>query len=213
MKKLRFALAVFVKTPGLSPIKTRLAKSIGESQALKVYQKCLEMTQLKIDQLVTDSSHTLVPYWAVAEKDGLTSAHWSSWNRIYQGEGELGDRLSRVYDELLSQFDGVILMGADSPMFPSAEVNDGIAWLANNEFGVLVGPTLDGGYYVFGFRKPVPRSIWTSVPYSTSTTLVSFLDLLPSQIEKNFLSKHWDVDTQDDLRRLVREAPDFMEGT
>lgn len=213
MKKLRFALAVFVKTPGLSPIKTRLAKSIGESQALKVYQKCLEMTQLKIDQLVAESSQILVPYWAVAEKEGLTAAHWKSWNRIYQGEGELGDRLSRVYEELLSQFDGVILMGADSPLFPSTEINDGISWLANNEFGALVGPTLDGGYYAFGFRKPVPKSIWTSVPYSTSTTLASFLDLLPSQIEKNFLSKHWDVDTQDDLRRLEREVPDFMKGT
>lgn len=206
---LKIALAVFVKTPGLSPIKTRLAKDIGESRALNIYEKCLSVTQSKISKIAVNSQTTLVPYWAIAEKEGLSSPYWKSWKRICQGEGELGDRLNKVYNELLGEFDGVILMGADSPLFPDQELLNGISWLAKNELGALIGPTLDGGYYVFGSRKPIPESVWTSVPYSSENTLDAFLKLLPENLENHFLSKHWDVDTQTDLCRLKGESPEF----
>jgi len=38
--------------------------------------------------------------------------------------------------------------------------------------------------------------------------LESFLAALPQEIEKRFLSEHWDVDTVLDLKRLEREEPD-----
>ena len=208
MKKLRFAIAVFVKTPGLSPIKTRLAKDIGKEEALEVYLKCVKTVQIKIDDLVKNCSLELEPFWAVAEADGMTQALWQGWSKIYQGDGELGDRLHRVYADLIEKFDGVLLMGADSPLFPSAEIQQGISWLATHKEGALVGPTLDGGYYVFGARNVVPKDVWTSVPYSSSKTLESFLAALPQEIEKRFLSEHWDVDTVLDLKRLEREEPD-----
>ena len=212
MNELKFALAVFVKTPGLSPIKTRLAKDIGEERALNIYKKCLAIAEEKISHLAAHSSVTLVPIWAVAESNGVDDIHWERWRKIRQGDGDLGERLFKVYSELLNEFDGVLLMGADSPLFPESELLDGVSWLKHSEHGALIGPTIDGGYYVFGFRKPISKSTWTSVPYSSSNTLEAFLKLLPQDSPKKLLSEHWDIDTVSDLSRLLHEAPDFLEG-
>jgi uncharacterized protein len=206
----KFALAVFVKTPGMSPVKTRLAAEIGTEQALKVYRKCLAAMEIKISQLAQNSLPKIQPYWAVAEEHAMGNDLWKSWPQIYQGSGELGERLDKVYSELLSDYDGVLLMGADSPLFPASEVENAIAWLGNHKTGAIIGPTQDGGYYLFGSRSPLAKSVWTSVPYSSPDTLESFLELLPSNIEKHFLESHWDVDTAVDLNRLKQEDPYFL---
>lgn len=208
---LKFAIAVFVKTPGVSPIKTRLAADIGSDEALKVYLKCLAAVEKKIIAVVENSPYLIEPFWAVAEKNSLSNSCWKSWPQIYQGEGELGNRLDKVYSELLMSHDGVILMGADSPLFPAQEVANGIDWLAQNKLGAAIGPTLDGGYYFFGCRRPIPKTVWTSVPYSRENTLETFSKVLPSDFGKYFLAKHWDIDTLDDLHRLKLEDPSFLD--
>ncbi|MEO5970104.1 MAG: DUF2064 domain-containing protein [Bdellovibrionia bacterium] len=211
MNQLKFAVVVFVKTPGLSPIKTRLARGVGEARALQVYKRCFQAIEAKISKMKEVSFHILVPYWAVAEEDGLDSLFWQAWRRIAQGQGALGDRLDKVYRELLNQFDGVILMGADSPLFSEGEVLAGIEWLAKNKNGVFIGPTCDGGYFVFGGRSQIPTATWTMVPYSENKTLEIFLRRLDPSLLRLTLSEHWDVDTPKDLERLERESPGFLD--
>ena len=47
------AIALFVKTPGLSPVKTRLAASIGAEAALGLYRLCLRCVDEAVDRVVT----------------------------------------------------------------------------------------------------------------------------------------------------------------
>ena len=59
---MNIAIAIFVKTPGISPIKTRLAASIGQQKAEDFYRlslKSLVSTLKEID---------ITPYWAVGGK-------------------------------------------------------------------------------------------------------------------------------------------------
>ena len=96
------AVAIFVKTPGLSPIKTRLAASIGQSAAEWFHL----MSAKAVESVVLRASHAdgaLSPYWAVAEKQALDTPHWKSFQTIWQGEGSLGERLSHIYDELIER--------------------------------------------------------------------------------------------------------------
>ena len=56
------ALAIFVKTPSLSPVKTRLAQSIGEDKAIAFYMLCLEAIKETAKQIDADV------VWAVGRK-------------------------------------------------------------------------------------------------------------------------------------------------
>ena len=41
-KNIKTAVAIFVKTPGLSPLKTRLAAGIGNTAAQEIYNHCVK---------------------------------------------------------------------------------------------------------------------------------------------------------------------------
>src|SRR5260221_460144 len=107
------AIAVFVKTAGVSPVKTRLAASIGQEKAENFYSLSVKAIEATLKKLSAKDSN-VVPYWAVAEKEALEVSRWSGFRRIFQRDGTLGHRLFSVYSELLKKHSTVLLIGADS---------------------------------------------------------------------------------------------------
>ena len=78
------AIAIFVKTPGLSPIKTRLVSSIGVSAAERFHL----LSAKAIESVVLDAFRAepaCIPYWAVAEKEAVHTPYWKSFQTIWQG--------------------------------------------------------------------------------------------------------------------------------
>lgn len=195
---MKIALAVFVKTPELSPTKTRLAAKLGAERALQFYELSLSAVEALVKK-----TH-VIPYWAVAEN--TDSSRWNSFARVWQGEGELGARLSKIYSELLERHDFVFLMGADSPQLLAASlVNAVVRATDDRAISFIIGRAHDGGFYLFGGSKPIAPELWGSVSYSserTASDLVRAVSKLGSVIE---LPEEYDVDTIDDFNR-VRQA-------
>ena len=193
------AIAVFVKTPGLSPIKTRLAQTIGQEAAEKFHL----FSSSCVEAVITETVKTyqkITPYWAIAEKIGLSYSAWSRFQRIYQGEGSLGERLSAIYDELLKKHSFVIFLGADSPQISLDILTSAIDSMS--KFPFVIGRAKDGGFYLFGGRVAIPKQTWLSVQYScdqTATTLIKYLLPLGSIAEVPTLT---DVDTYEDLKEI-----------
>lgn len=79
-------LAIFVKTPELSQVKTRLAAGIGQEGALLFYNRALEVTAALARQVKTELVDLDV-VWAVAEEQGLKSDRWKEFATVFQGEG------------------------------------------------------------------------------------------------------------------------------
>lgn len=197
------AIAIFVKTPGLSPIKTRLASSIGASSA-----ECFHLLSAKaIESVVSHASQadgTLTPYWAVAENEALDSPHWKSFQTISQGEGTLGERLSRVYDELIQRHSFVIFIGADSPHITSHLLRESTSTLSHAEDATfLIGRANDGGFYLFGGSSPIPHQVWLDVPYSVATTASELAKRVDTLGHIKELPQLLDVDTVDDMAKLL----------
>mgnify|MGYP000022014806 CR=1 FL=1 len=111
------ALAIFVKTPQLSPVKTRLASDLGEALAQEFYQRSLKVTQ-SLAKEIQENTSSLTAYWAVAEKFGLGHSLWNAFPTLNQGSGSLGERLAHVYGQLIERHDYVCFMGSDSPQVP-----------------------------------------------------------------------------------------------
>lgn len=194
------AVAIFVKTPGLSPVKTRLAASIGTAAAEEFYKLCTEAIQ----QTLIRATQTIdiVPFWAVGEQAGLDHPLWQSFDSIYTGEGDLGERQHHIYQYLQAKYQRVILIGADSPQLSVKHLGDAIAALDSHQFAL--GPAVDGGYYLFAGRVPIAKDIWTNVTYSEADTAEQLLAQLPSKVA--VLDCITDVDTVEDLAVLEREV-------
>tara|TARA_B110001454_G_scaffold218991_1_gene249125 strand:- start:168320 stop:168994 length:675 start_codon:yes stop_codon:yes gene_type:complete len=196
-------LAIFVKTPEFSPVKTRLAQGIGKAKALQFYNQALDATAALACHVRFELKDQLDLVWAVAELQGLDSNRWKDLGTVFQGEGSLGERLHTVYDKLIDQYEYVTFMGADSPHIPTSELLNGLnltkKW-RNEKF--IIGETFDGGFYFFGGSKPLEKDVWTQVEYSSAQTAQQLESALEKfggieKIEKNF-----DIDTVEDLLRL-----------
>lgn len=208
------AIAAFVKTPGVSPVKTRLAHGLGSESASRFYELSVEAVRSVLVKVAKQSAGRAIeftPYWAVAEDEALESSTWRDLACISQGTGGLGQRLSHVYESLLGKYAGVILIGADSPqMHPEVFQAAALAILdsESNRAQFAFGPSMDGGFYLFGGRCPIPEEYWTRINYSVDSTA--------SELKKSFstlgsfseLEPLVDVDTVKDLALLERALSD-----
>jgi glycosyltransferase A (GT-A) superfamily protein (DUF2064 family) len=201
---MKIAVACFVKTPGLSPIKTRLAAEVGTVKAAKVYEACCKLMEESL-RLASLTHPDIQPYWAVAELAGLKHEKWSRLKTVFQGDGALGLRLKTVYDQLLENHDAVIVTGADCPLLAPSLIVDAAQILNSKE--AVIGLTSDGGYYLFGSRVNFDRdvelneSVWQKTPYSTLNTALSFLENLRLAGVRNIeqLPELNDLDVKADL--------------
>lgn len=197
------AIAIFVKTPTLSPVKTRLATTIGKKKAIEFYGLCLSAVRATVEKA------NATPFWAVGEENGLNSPLWQDFGRLYTEDGGLGERQHHIYQTLRTKYDQVLLIGADTPQLSPPLLQEAIVALEQHDF--VIGPARDGGYYLFGGRTSVSKSIWTEVPYSVSTTREKLQSLLPSSSAS--LPMLTDVDTESDFEFVLSEMPEEMTTT
>jgi uncharacterized protein len=199
--KSKIAFATFVKTPAMSPIKTRLAADIGHAAALEFYIKSLGMTYESIEEL-RKLMPEVVPYWSLAEKQALGSVFWQKWPQIWQGEGQLGDRIAKVYTELKEKYEVVALYGADSPHISAQRILGGLNIITSQRASTVVGPTEDGGFYFFASRLKVSAEVWRLVKYSEKTTLEQLKKVWPDNIFE--IEKDFDIDTKSEYERFQK---------
>ena len=198
------ALAVFVKTPELSPVKTRLAAEIGEVAARAVYDNMLTKTSTMMREV---QNAGIAVYWAVGEAAGVSHPRWREFPSIFTGEGELGDRLNHVYAMMQKKHGRAALSGSDCPALSAETVCAALRMARGN---IVVGPTTDGGFYLFAAAHRISPKIWRGVQYSQGDTLEQLLGYFPSrQIKK--LSVLTDVDDRESLRAagILDEVPDL----
>jgi rSAM/selenodomain-associated transferase 1 len=204
------AIAVFVKTPGLSPVKTRLAVTLGREVAEAFH---LASTQAVVAAVQAASKLDVIQsYYAVAEQSAMQHCCWQDLPRVWQGTGGLGKRMAHVYQTLLSEHDFVILVGADIPQMTTAELSKASMWLTGNQQPRLAfGSSVDGGFWLFGGNCDIPQVLWTDVTYSVADTGEQFLNNIQSFGELKMLKILRDVDEPQDLALLHKALLELTE--
>ncbi|MEO6365928.1 MAG: DUF2064 domain-containing protein [Luteimonas sp.] len=160
------ALAIFVKTPGHSQVKSRLAADCGARYAQDWYRHAAAAVGAVARE--AQARFGLVAYWAVAEPDAL--GQWPGLPTIAQGEGGLGERMARVHAQLVAQHGFGILIGADAPQVSAALLGEAHDWLASTSQRLALGPADDGGFWLFGANVTPPLAAWSAVQYSAADT-------------------------------------------
>jgi rSAM/selenodomain-associated transferase 1 len=192
------AIAVFVKTPGISQVKTRLATTVGKEAAEAFHLAAAQSVGSVVQEL--SKLADVQSYYAVAEQAALKHRYWQDLPCVWQGEGGLGERMAHVYQTLLAEHDFVILVGADIPQMTSAELLIASAWLPHEEQARFVfAPSTDGGFWAFGGNCNIPQEVWTDVIYSRVDTGVQFFSKIEQFGEVKTLAALRDVDEAHDL--------------
>ncbi|MEO6226632.1 MAG: DUF2064 domain-containing protein [Thermomonas sp.] len=210
-KHMHVGIAIFVKTPGHSPLKTRLAAGIGVDAARQFHLLAANAVAAVARHAQRDMP-LVTPHWAVAETAALDDPAWASLPRIDQGEGDLGARMCHVTEHLLTHYDAALLLGADTAQITAADIAAAAHALQANQHAI--GPSIDGGFWLFATRGNVPAAAWSTTPWSQANTAARFCDaLLGDALLSNALSDASvarlrslrDADITDDLLPLLRD--------
>ncbi len=201
----KLGVAAFVKTPGLSPIKTRLAAGIGAERAAQFY----DLAVAAVRSVVTTARVT--PFWAVAEGGVEAERHWRELPVISQGSGGLGSRIATVYDAVLARGLNPVLIGADAPQVSADTFGLVADGLLDHDF--VMGPARDGGFYLLAGRISIPAAVFEGVTYSAATTATALATALVPLGTLKLLPALVDVDHAEDLPLLAGELGRLAEPT
>lgn len=193
------ALIVLAKAPDPGLAKTRLIPRLGSDGAAALAQRMLEHTLVvgvsaAFDYaelcVASNAAHPVVDRLAKRYGFALTA----------QGEGDLGERMSRVLARCLLDRASAVLIGTDAPALDVQRLRCAAAALTRND-AVFV-PALDGGYALVGLSRPIPE-LFIDIPWGTGevmqTTRFRALEL---GLDWSELEPVGDVDNPADLVHL-----------
>jgi rSAM/selenodomain-associated transferase 1 len=195
------AILVFVRAPEPGRVKTRLAAEIGPDAALRVYRRLAE--HAVAEARAVDASLRIHHTPADA---GDAVRRWLGDGAIYlpQADADLGRRMEAAFRAAFDDgFGRVVIIGSDLPGLSADVLRDAFRLLDTHP--VVLGPAIDGGYYLLGLRAMVP-GIFRGIPWSTPDVLSRTLDVLDTLgITPALLAPLADVDEAADLPDGWRE--------
>jgi rSAM/selenodomain-associated transferase 1 len=186
-------IIVFVRTPELGKVKTRLAKSIGDVSALTIYKLLLKHTATVLHDLSFDK---VVYYSEKVEENDFWEARLFEKKR--QKGADLGKRMQHAFETAFEKgYQKVLIIGSDLFDLKSIHITTAFEALENHD--LTIGPSLDGGYYLLGMKELYP-AVFKNKKWGTDSILGNTLKDLQQQNVK-LLEALNDIDTFEDLQQ------------
>ena len=187
------ALIIFIKNPIVGKVKTRLAATVGDVKAYKVYKELLNHTQ-KITLLISADKFLFYADFLNSQDE------WSNEKFIkhLQKGNDLGERMQNAFGHtFLNKYKKVIIIGSDCIDLNESVIEDAYRLLEDND--IVIGPAKDGGYYLLGMKRP-NSCLFKNISWSTSQVLIQTLSICESQhLSYSLLPTLTDIDVEDDL--------------
>lgn len=207
-------VAIMVKTPGHSPVKTRIARATGSPWAESLHRRAAAAVRSVVTEAAAVSQRgggpSIVAYWAVAETPACTAACWPGLPILRQlpvdgAPDGLGARMACVHAQLLARHEGALLLGADSPQMSAMCIARAARHLARSTPAQVIGPSRDGGFWLFGANRQVPDRAWLDTPYSRAWTFERFVGALDPSAAMLVLGMLTDIDEPADVATAMAE--------
>lgn len=195
-------IIVFTREPIPGVTKTRLISRLGAEAAASLAHSFI------LDALAKARALTDALIIAGSAPEGVR--HSSYFRRlarsfgatlIDQEGGPLGARMRRALEPYCEE--GALLIGTDTPSLPPDILARDIRLLKT--YSVVLGPSLDGGYYAVGVRGALP-DIFRGVRWGRASVLASTVTRLKKSRTPYVLGEGWyDIDRWTDLLALAVE--------
>lgn len=155
---------VFVKNAIPGKVKTRLAKTIGKDEALRVYLRLLAITKEEVSKVRAEKEVWYA--WEVSENDIWDENYFKKKVQI---EGDLGEKMKDAFKKSFdSGGEKIVLIGSDCPTLTNEVLEQAFNEL--NTSDVVFGPSEDGGYYLIGMSSFNPE-VLEGIDWSTEKVM------------------------------------------
>jgi len=184
-------LIVFTRNPELGKVKTRLAKTIGNATALKIYIFLLERTR---DIAVQVSADKAVYYSVKVRENDIWDAN--NFQKHQQVGEDLGIRMLHAFKNgFKAGYEKVMIIGSDLYDLTAETIENAFIALKDNE--VVIGPAEDGGYYLLGMNS-LEEKVFKNKNWGTETVRKNTLEELKDK-KVFLLGELNDVDVFEDI--------------
>ncbi len=186
--------------PAPGRCKRRLAQELGAARAAQIQARLTVHTLAAARDARQGYGLELV--LAVEGLGGLAASRWGQAlgadRTVLQGRGALGLRMQRQFQRAAR--DGaskVVLIGSDLPELEASDLSAAFTSLGHCQ-GVL-GPALDGGYWLIGLRRPEPELL-AGIAWGGAQVLEQTLAAMARRgLEPELLTRRGDLDWARDL--------------
>ena len=149
-------IIVMARAPLPGRAKTRLIPALGAQGAARMQALLLRRTvatACAVDQLAVGLPVTLQVAPAVGHPLFARLRRQYGLRLRAQSGGDLGQRMQQALADALRDSPAAVLVGSDCPGLAAEDVRAALAAL-NGGMDAVLGPALDGGYWLIGLRRP-----------------------------------------------------------
>jgi rSAM/selenodomain-associated transferase 1 len=186
-KPLKQHLIIFTRYPEPGKTKTRLIPALGEVGAANLQQQMTEYTIFQVKELQKITTVSVEVRFTGGDLEKMQNWLGNDLRYQLQGEGDLGTRMKRSLINAFSQgAEKIIIIGT-------------AAFEQLNVFNLVLGPALDGGYYLIGLQQPIAK-LFANIPWGTAQVFSKTVEIAQKlNLSIGYLQPLADIDCPKDL--------------
>ncbi len=189
-------IIVFAKAPDPGSVKSRLHPTLNTEERARLQAAMILDTLHLSDPLPSRRVLACAP--DVDHPFFLKCSRERSLDLIQQKGESLGERMKNAFGWGFSQgYERVVLIGCDAPTLPTDFIQQAFDHL--ERASVVVGPSLDGGYYLIGARPPL-ADLFSGIQWGGDQVFSATLHKVNAEkLDCELLPFWYDIDRPADL--------------
>lgn len=187
-------IIIFTRNPELGKCKTRLAATVGDQVALNIYNFLLDHTKR-----ITKGLN--IRKWVCYSDNIWENDIWDSqvYEKKVQSGNDLGERMANAFmDGFNAGHEKIIIIGSDMYDLNENDLLEAFNFLDHHDY--VIGPAIDGGYYLLGMKVFKP-ALFNNKIWGTETVLEATLQDLKNE-NYGLLTPKNDIDYFEDIKDI-----------
>lgn len=191
------SIVMFAKAPDPGKVKTRLTSHMSDIDAASFHEAFVLDT---LDILATFNNTEIYLACYPDNKHRFFKEIEDDFDikSFTQRGGDLGERIENAFLYLKGEgHKEIVVLGSDSPTLPVEILNEAFQRLKKNK--LVIGPSLDGGYYLIGISGNVPE-LFSGIDWGTDKVFDETVKKAKeSGLDFSVLPFWYDIDTIKEL--------------
>jgi rSAM/selenodomain-associated transferase 2/rSAM/selenodomain-associated transferase 1 len=194
----RKKLIIFTRYPEPGTTKTRMIGALGASGAAELHRQMTVWAVGVADELRAAIGVVIEIRFAGGDETKMRQWLGNDMTYFEQIGMDLGERMDNAFQSAFEQgYDRVVVMGSDCPELTANILEN--AFKALESHPVILGPAVDGGYYLIGLKHRISE-IFQNISWGSENVLEeTFMAVTSLGISCALLERLSDVDTPADL--------------
>ncbi|MEM9926060.1 MAG: TIGR04282 family arsenosugar biosynthesis glycosyltransferase [Cyanobacteria bacterium P01_D01_bin.50] len=191
-------LIIFTRYPQPGKTKTRLIPALGVEGAANLQRQMTEYTLSKVKKLQESVAISFEVRFTGGDLQLMQNWLGTELNYQLQGEGDLGKRMENSFLSAFSRgAQEVVIIGIDCPGANVKVLAEAFEKIQHCD--LLLGPALDGGYYLIGLKRVIGK-LFTNIDWGTAKVLQQTVDIAQQlKLSIDYLQTLADIDRAEDL--------------